>query len=390
LAGAAGIVAGKGLLFPGTYHRLKAFQVTAQRGLKIYLGIVPVIIVAGFIEGYITRMTDTPDYIRLLFILICFTFMIGYFVVYPIIRHRRGATSEVPYPYLQPDNDEPVQLGLIKNTGAIFTDILTLYRKHTHTIIKFSAGMATFFVLAIFATTSRDIAEVFSFADYFGSAVSTLGQLLNFDEIFPYLNAFIFGLVAWKGHQIITKEQQGTPPDNYTGILIGILAMIPALAFQYLLASVRFSGLMLYLFPILIPIILSVMVGLFNSPKNILSAITKGPRYVFKHLGVEITINLILMALGFLVISIASSTILYYLIYFLGMNFQGENEWLSMITPIFFTFVSEFLILWVFFGFIFGANLTWFSAKEIVEANHLNQAIEKIGAEQRIKGMLRE
>jgi len=390
LAGAAGIVAGKGLLFPGTYHRLKAFQVSAQRGLKIYLGIVPVLIVAGFIEGFITRMTDTPDFTRLLFIISCFAVMIGYFVIYPILRQRRGAVSNVPAPYLQPDNDAPVKLGVIKKTGAVFTDILTLYRKHSNLVVKFSAGLATFFVVAIFATTSREITEVFSFANYFGSALSTLEQLLNFGEIFPYLNAFVFGLVGWKGHQIINLEQQSTPSNNYTGILIGLLAMIPALLFQYVIFSVNKSGVLLFVLPVLIPIVLSILVGLFNRKKNILSAITVGPNYVFKQLGVEISINLILMALGFLVLSLASSTILYYLMYFFGMNFQGDMEWLGMIVPIIFTFISEFLIIWIFFGFIFGANLTWFSAKEITEANSLNQSIESIGSEQRIKGMLRE
>ncbi len=389
LSGAAGIVAGKGLLFPGTYHRLKAFQMSAQRGLKIYLGIVPILIIAGFIEGFITRMTDTPDFFRLLFILGSFAVMIGYFVVYPIIRHRRGATSTIPVPYLQPDNDEPIQLNRIKNTGKIFSDVLTLYRRHTRVIIKFSASLATFFVVAIFATTNKEITEIFAFANYFGSAISTLTQLLNFDEIFPYLNAFTFGLVAWKSHQIFEKEQQLTPSNSISGLLIVLLAMIPALGLQYLLSATT-SGIMLFILPLAIPIILSVLVGFFNSRTNILSALTTGPSYVFKQIGVEIAMSLILMTLGFMVLSLASSTVLYYLIYFLGMNFQDGNEWLGMITPILFTFISEFLILWIFFGFIFSANLSWFSAKEIVEANSLNQAVEKIGSEQRIKGMLRE
>lgn len=390
LAGAAGIVMGKGLLFPGTYHRLKAFQVTAQRGLKIYLGIVPVLIVAGFIEGYITRMTDTPDVIRLLFILGCFTFMIGYFVVYPIVRHRRGAVSNVPDPYLQPDNDEPIKFNIIKNTGEIFTGVLTLYRKYAIQLIKISAGMAAFFVVTIFATTNKEITEIFSFADYFGSALSTLTQLLDFNEIFPYVNAIIFGFIAWKAHQIISIERKMATFNKYTGILIGLLAIIPALGLQYVLSKIGDLGIILITLPIVIPVLLSIIVGFFLQKKNLLKAVKQGPSYVFKHLGVEISLNLILMTLGFLILSLASSTILYYLIYFLGMNFQAGNEWLGMITPVFFTFVSEFLIVWIFFGLLFGANQTWFSAEEITEANTLNQAIENIGSEKRIKGMLRE
>lgn len=390
LAGAAGIVMGKGLLFPGTYHRLKAFQVTAQRGLKIYLGIVPVIIIAGIIEGFITRMTDTPDIIRLAFILLSFGFMIGYYVIYPIVRHRRGAQSKTPVPYLLPDNDAPIQFGRIKTTGEVFTDILTLYRKHASVLIKFTASMSLFFVLAIFLTTNKEVAEIFSFTKYFGSALSTLGQLVDFKEIFPYLNAIAFAGTAWFGHHIISKELQQPKLKLHIGFMIGLLALIPSLAFQYLLSMVNETGGLVIFLPIATPIVMSIIVGLFLSRKNVLSAFAKGPSFVFKQFGTEIALNLILVALGILVISLASSTILYFLIYFLGMNFQNGNEWLAMVTPILFTFLAEFTILWTFFGFVFGANLTWFSAKEIVEATNLNKAIDQIGTEKRIKGMLRE
>ena len=53
IAGAAGLVAGSGLLFPGTYRRTQAFQITMRRGLKIFIGIVPIIILAGFFEGFL-------------------------------------------------------------------------------------------------------------------------------------------------------------------------------------------------------------------------------------------------------------------------------------------------------------------------------------------------
>jgi uncharacterized membrane protein SpoIIM required for sporulation len=50
IAGAAGITMGQGLLFPGTYTRMQAFQRSARRGIKIMVGIVPIFILAGFIE----------------------------------------------------------------------------------------------------------------------------------------------------------------------------------------------------------------------------------------------------------------------------------------------------------------------------------------------------
>ena len=391
LAGAAGIVMGKGLLFPGTYHRLKAFQITAQRGLKIYIGIVPPIIIAGFIEGYITRLTNTPDMVRLLFILGSFTIMIGYFVVFPIIKHRRGFKSKPQIPFLLPDDDVPIKLNTIKTAGNIFKDILTLYRRHGKVIIKFSAAMAALFVAIIFMTTNKEIGEIFAFAKQFGSALTTLSQLLDFEEIYPYINAFIFGGIAWQVSRIISFEKNKNKPDkNSKDILIWILAIIPALAFQYVLISVGSHGGFIIFLPFLLPLVLSVLVGIFYIKPNPLAAISRGPQYMFRHLGVEISLQVILMGMGFLLISLASSTILYFLIYLFGMNFQADNQWISYATPIIFTFLSEFLIFIAFFGFAFGASLTWFSAREISEANSLRESIKKIGTEKRIKGMLRE
>ncbi len=392
LAGAAGIVMGKGLLFPGTYHRMKAFQITAQRGLKIYLGIVPAIIVAGIIEGYITRLTHTPDIIRLLFILLSFAFMIGYYVIFPIIKHRRGFRNKNQIPYLQPDNDTPVQLNIIKPAGVIFTDALSIYRRYGKAILKFSAGLAFFFVLVIFSTSDQAIGDIFHFAKYFGSAMSTLNQLLNFEEIYPYINAFAFGGVAWFTSRIISSEKNKTPLSTKIdkNILIWILAIIPALAFQYLISFIKVNGALILFMPTMAPIILSVCVGLFYAKPNPLSAFIKGPKYVLKHYWVEISIQTIMLIMGFMLISLASSSILYFLIYLFGMNFQADNQWLSVMTPIIFTFLAEWMIFITFFGFTFVSSLTWFSAREIAEATSLRKTIQKIGTEKRIKGMLRE
>ena len=83
VAGAAGLAIGNGWLFPGTYKRLYAFRRGAKRGLKIVVGTVPVFIVAGFIEGYITRHTEMALSIRLGIIALSLAFVVGYYIVLP-------------------------------------------------------------------------------------------------------------------------------------------------------------------------------------------------------------------------------------------------------------------------------------------------------------------
>lgn len=84
LSGAAGITLGNGWLFPKTYSRLEAFKISAKKGLKIMLGVIPITVVAGFIEAFITRHTELPTAMRVTAIVLEFVFIIFYFVILPM------------------------------------------------------------------------------------------------------------------------------------------------------------------------------------------------------------------------------------------------------------------------------------------------------------------
>lgn len=84
VAGAAGITMGNGWLFPGTYPRIASFRHGAKRGVKIIIGAVPVFIIAGFIEGFLTRQTHLPDVLRLGVILLSLMFIVFYYIYLPI------------------------------------------------------------------------------------------------------------------------------------------------------------------------------------------------------------------------------------------------------------------------------------------------------------------
>lgn len=84
IAGGAGLVMGNSLLFPGTYTRGQAFIRAARRGVKIIVGLVPVFIAAGFLEGFVTRYTAMPLPVSLLIIGGSLGFILWYFVYYPV------------------------------------------------------------------------------------------------------------------------------------------------------------------------------------------------------------------------------------------------------------------------------------------------------------------
>ena len=83
IAGCAGITMGNGWLFPGTYTRFESFKQSAKKGVKIIIGTVPVFIVAGFIESYLTRHTEASGVLRLALIILSLGFILFYYVIYP-------------------------------------------------------------------------------------------------------------------------------------------------------------------------------------------------------------------------------------------------------------------------------------------------------------------
>ncbi len=86
IAGGAGLVMGNGLLFPGTYPRLYAFQNAAKSGLKIVIGLIPFFVIAGFFESFLTRHTEWPLAIKLLIILASLALMLTYLIILPNLR----------------------------------------------------------------------------------------------------------------------------------------------------------------------------------------------------------------------------------------------------------------------------------------------------------------
>jgi uncharacterized membrane protein SpoIIM required for sporulation len=85
IAGAAGIILGNSILFPGTYSRGHSMRSGAMDGIKIMVGLVPVFIVAAFFEGYVTRHTGMPLWLSVSILSLSAAFIIWYFVIYPYI-----------------------------------------------------------------------------------------------------------------------------------------------------------------------------------------------------------------------------------------------------------------------------------------------------------------
>jgi uncharacterized membrane protein SpoIIM required for sporulation len=92
----AGVVMGTSWLFPGTRKRFDAFRTGVKDGVKIVVALVPVFVIAAFIEGYITRHYKMPLLMSGSILAVCGIGLVGYFVVYPVLLKRKLRSAESP------------------------------------------------------------------------------------------------------------------------------------------------------------------------------------------------------------------------------------------------------------------------------------------------------
>ena len=104
IAGCAGLVLGNGILFTGTLPRLEAFKRGVINGLKILMSTIPFFIIAGFLEGFVTRHTEMPDWLAILIIASSLALILFYYVIYPIRLHKQQNTSIINEILLEPTN----------------------------------------------------------------------------------------------------------------------------------------------------------------------------------------------------------------------------------------------------------------------------------------------
>ena len=90
IAGAAGFILGNSYLFPGTYSRLHSLQKGAKKGVKLAIGLVPIFVVAGFLESFVTRLTGAPNLIKVAIIGLSAFFIVYYFIIYPNQLAKHG------------------------------------------------------------------------------------------------------------------------------------------------------------------------------------------------------------------------------------------------------------------------------------------------------------
>ncbi|MCB0501521.1 MAG: stage II sporulation protein M [Bacteroidetes bacterium] len=163
IAGGAGLILGRGLVFPGTYSRLQSLMIAAKQGLKILLIAVVMTTFAAVIESFVTRYTDISNVVRLVWIALSFVFVIGYFMVLPYLKWSKGTLLAKPEEKLQEDLNFNLELTEIKSIGRLFSDAYGIYRKTLGSYLPIIVVTSILFTALNVAFTYTTIYEYFQF-----------------------------------------------------------------------------------------------------------------------------------------------------------------------------------------------------------------------------------
>jgi len=149
IAGAAGIVLGNGLLFPKTYNRNTSLQVAALRALRIILGTVPLFIIAGLLESFVTRQTELPTIVKALIIGLSAALVLIMWVIYPWYYHKEGLGEKIAY-NIKPQHQESkiIKRHQYKDFSVVISDSIYEVRSNLSKIIG-HALIPTLLILAV-------------------------------------------------------------------------------------------------------------------------------------------------------------------------------------------------------------------------------------------------
>lgn len=393
VAGTAGLVAGSGLLFPGTYTRGQAFQISMRRGLKIFFGIVPLILLAAFFESFFTRYTDTPAILRGTFILTSLAFVVWYFVWLPRHKAKTGTFREpLRDKELPPDKEQIVDFNAIKSAGEILSDTFSVLRRHPKiTILGLVVTTALFGVFA-FGFSSKPPSETFVFTDIpywpFDIMIGA-GQLFG-EETVPLL--YYFQILLLCGLAVAAFRALELEMDTEERPLFSRQSMLLA-ALPLLLPMPCFIGLLKMSTGGIISMIAYPFLALWSAviyfeTRNPFTALSRAFRLMRWGQGILIGFLLVILSmLLFVFIEFPVWDRTLGLFSWLIPGTEGAMDTFIMIAT---ACAAVMILYFIFMLMMIGGALQYFSGREVADATKLFEEIETIGTARQIRGIARE
>jgi uncharacterized membrane protein SpoIIM required for sporulation len=394
IAGASGLVAGSGLLFPGTYTRVQALQLSLRRGLKIFIGVVPLLLLAAFFEGFLTRYTGTPALIRGSFIGVSLFFVLWYFGWYPWYKSRRGFAPVPGRQELPPDRIQPIDFTSIKSSGGILSDVFTVFKRHLSVFLPTIFGAALLFNALAYGLADKAPSDalpqgygVFGIFQHVRGLFGKVGM-----RHFFFLQSAVLVWLALTAFYALRRELPSEAPENRrlsAGqlLLTALALLLPSAAMALMMRAEE--GAWIWVLTMTLCPVLALWAALlfFESPNPLLALARLFPLLRYWS---GLLLGLLLANLGFLMLWFLESGIWSTVTnFFSWLAPPGEGNVGHFMTV--FTSVSICLIVYFLFTLLFlCGGLQYFSNREMVEALYLRESISGVGSKRKVRGLARE
>lgn len=370
IAGGAGLTLGSGLLFPGTYTRLQAFQLSAVRSLKLVFGIVPILIIAGIIESFLTRYTEVPAFAKLTLIFLSALFIVGYFVVYPWWRLKRGFSEPLQETKLQPNKPYQVSYTKIKSQAEILGDTFNFYKRHGASLFRWTLLLSIAGTAVYYFTYEQELSFIYN--DFMGYLLGEIFFGLKADSLPKFLVASLtaasLATVTWllilkdSGLKTITA---GIRVQTFVKsvVLLGILFAMPF----------WWEGLGYTLFALTFGLVFFVAFGLVkgDSWNSLRATFSQGFVQIY---GLQVV--LLFTALVFLLLAI--SPVLYLYVQAISWNLSGEKGLIEKLTYLIEIFIKLMMFNLIIPLVCISMSFVYYSLQEVAFAGELKQAIARI------------
>ncbi len=392
IAGGAGITLGSGLLFPGTYSRWYAFQLSARKAMKIMAGTVPLFIIAGFIETFLTAYTSAPALLKLVLIAASLLFIGMYFIWLPI---KRGmAASDLFH--------EDVKLNVALKKDAFVTngikrngDIMAAAFAHFGKIFnKWLLG-------SILVSVAIQLTSFFE----------TLAQRQTFYSDAEEWNPLIMMASIFKSHQTFFMFDKLSPFFILQCIFVSVLVLLIGISLQKQTSSKEYSwksyfviGFQIYLLTLatfvvfylpfyislfIMPVLLSwyfiCCFVLISQEIPLTKAIAAASRIYFAGFSKAMGLNFVIASLSYVLILLLITQSNSYASIFLNWQNNG-SETFAQITRFIVQFIHNYLHVVIITFWMITNSILYFSLEEMKDAVNLKKSIAAIQPKRKIYG----
>lgn len=386
IAGSAGITIGRGLIFTGSYTRLQSLYKSAKSGVRIMIGLVPIFIAAGFLESYVTRHTEMADGFKWFIILGSFSFIFGYFVVYPWLKFRKNCPAPEPLSKLVEDST-PIELRESHKSATIFVNTFRMLGQVVSKLWISKIFLIVFAGVLIWYGVFEH-----NFKGYSRNPIVFLQNQLSTDGsgMFKYWIVWLVLLVYFSGKSVMralaNRSLTDVKPKRLNHLFLALpVSIILVIAVFYVLSSARLEAWLLA--PFVLNVVLFPIGTIFAPDYQGIQFVTKSISLSFRNYS-----SVLMNVLGFSFLGLAT-----YILLFdpLGVSpisdfIQDFISWhLTVGDDVMLVMHTLMMVLWVvFMMFLVPALVTLsvlhiYSAFEQENALGLKKVAEKFGATKR-------